>query len=303
MTRITSIILGLVALLAVPSVSEAATTFGSRLKNEPTDGECKNLVAPCTYAAFIHPSDPDGDPYAGGAPVDGVITKFRIRAYGPGAQVTFRLANVTAEPNSESALATAAGTGPTVTINGTPDANNEIGVEEFPASLPVKKGNQLAIDTSEARAIYNSNGNKYTYVFAPTLMDGQGQRGSSDVTNELLVQADIEPDVDGDGLGDETQDPNVGPEPTTADSSKPRLRGLKLSRKALSYRLSEKARVSIKIKKGRRTVRKLSDAGEQGLNKVSLGRKLALGRYRVVIKATDTAGNKTAPRRVKLSVR
>ena len=61
--------------------------------------------------SFIHPSDPNGDPYSGGAPVDGVITKFRIRAFGQGdtpATVTFRVADIrlTTPPNNDSALAT-----------------------------------------------------------------------------------------------------------------------------------------------------------------------------------------------------
>src|SRR3954464_11465392 len=112
------------ALLLVPATSNAATNFGSRLNHDPANsGECSSFPQPCTIVSFIHPSDPDGDPYSGGSPVDGVITKFRIRGFGIGAsdpvdtQVTFRLGHFTqATSGSESALATAAGTGPTVTV-------------------------------------------------------------------------------------------------------------------------------------------------------------------------------------------
>src|SRR3954452_18398937 len=88
----TAVLSAFVALLLVPAVGEAATNFGSRMKNDPTDRTCEALGT-CTIVSFNHPSEPNGDDYTGGAPVDGVITKFRIRAYAveePG-QVTFRL--------------------------------------------------------------------------------------------------------------------------------------------------------------------------------------------------------------------
>ena len=63
--------------------------------------------------SFIHPSDPDGDPYSGGSPVDGVITKFRVRAFGEGGvatRVTLRVANISRPnpANDDNAVATAA---------------------------------------------------------------------------------------------------------------------------------------------------------------------------------------------------
>src|SRR5262245_34161895 len=106
-------------LLLLPAAGQAATIFGSRLDHEPTEKTC-SVLGPCTIVSFIHPIDPNGDPYSGGAPVSGVITKFRYIAFAdeaPG-QVTFRVANIS-RPNPEdqdNALATAVGTGPTVMI-------------------------------------------------------------------------------------------------------------------------------------------------------------------------------------------
>src|SRR4051794_9979851 len=110
-----------VGLLAMPAAGHAATTFGSRLNHDPANsGECASPPAPCTLVSFIQPSPPNGDPYSGGAPVRGVITEFRIRAFGEGgaaATVTFRLANISRPgPDQNTATATDAGTGPTVTI-------------------------------------------------------------------------------------------------------------------------------------------------------------------------------------------
>jgi hypothetical protein len=335
--------LAAVALLALPASGMAADTFGSRLLNEPTDGGCKTPVTPpCTYVSYIHPSDPDGDPYSGGAPKDGVIVKFRIRAYfgaGESPSVTFRLANITRQ-DVDTALSTAAGTGPTVNVAGTGE------IEEFPGRLPVKKGNHLALDTTAVNAIYNSNGNKFTYVYGPPLVAGQGPRGSNDVTNELLVAAVVEPDSDKDGFGDETQDScptdagtqqGACPQP---DVKKPRLSGLSVLPKAFKststvlYRLSETATVTFKVekaKKGRKVrgkCRKQNAAnalrkrctrwvklpgsfkatGGAGLNEVALkarigGRKLGPGRYRLVGVARDKAGNKSAVKRAGFRVK
>ena len=323
MTRkLTSTVLAAGALLAIAPAADAATTFGSRLNHEPANsGECMNLMGPCTIAAFIHPSDPDGDPYAGGAPVDGVITKFRTRIVGEGgaaATVTLKLAEVsrTDPQNDDTAVAQLVGTGPTVTIpeNNSPD----VPILEFPASLPVKKGQQLALEGTNMWATVNNSGDKYSYVYSPPLVAGQGPRGSTDATGELLVQADIEPDADADGLGDQTQDPAVTGR--GGDTSAPRLSNLSLAPAAfrssskLGYSLSEAAKVSIRIERRKNTGRfarlrgALSDNGEAGKNTKSIkrrlaGRKLAAGRYRLVIKATDAAGNTSGAERIAFRIK
>jgi len=276
------------ALLAFPASGWAATIFGSRLNHEPANsGECTAFLA-CTIVSFIHPTDPNGDPYSGGAPVDGVITKFRIRAFGEGdpatdATVTFRLADITVNPSDpESALATAAGTGPTVTIPGGLSSGDPIPILEFPARLSVKKGNHLALDGTNVWATVNNSGDKFSYVFSPPLVDGQGARGSNippGATGELLVQAVIEPDADGDGFGDETQDgcptnasaqgacPTQPILPLTPpDTVKPTLSSLALSPKvfavagggasaakgtSIGYRLSESSAVTFTVYRAR----------------------------------------------------
>jgi hypothetical protein len=324
MTRkLTSTVLAAGALFVIAPAADAATTFGSRLNHEPANaGECVNLMGPCTIAAFIHPSDPDGDPYSGGAPVDGVITKFRTRIIGEGgaaATVTLKLAEVsrTDPQDDDTAVAQLVGTGPTVTIpeNNTPD----VPILEFAANLPVKKGQQLALEGTNMWATVNNSGDKYSYVYSPPLVGGQGPRGSTEATGELLVQADIEPDADGDGLGDQTQDPAVRGG-NGADTSAPRLSKLSLAPAAfrssskLGYSLSEAAKVSIRIERRTKTGRfarlrgALSDSGEAGKNTKSIkrrlaGRRLAAGRYRLVIKATDAAGNVSPAQRLSFRIK
>ena len=318
-------------MLALPAVGQAATTFGSRLNHEPANsGECERPPdpGPCTLVSFIHPIDPNGDPYSGGAPVTGVITKFRIRAFGEGgtaATVTFRLANISQpDPqNANNAVATLVAEGPTVTI----PASNAVDtpILEFPARVPVAQGNHLALDGTNVWATVNNSGDKFTYVFRPPLVAGQGPRGSIDDAGELLVQADIEPDADGDGFGDETQDscPSQGTTQGACDTSGPGVSGIAVRARTLQYSLSENAAVRVRVQKAgkgrrvrgkcrRQTLRNRSrprctrwislgsftDSGEAGANARTIPRglrraNLAPGLYRVVITATDVAGNVT----------
>lgn len=323
------------ALLALPASGVAADKFGSRFANSPNSGACNGLMsAPCTYVSFIHPAEGTGDPYAGGAPRDGVITRFRIAAYGSGgvgspATVTFRLADI-ARQNEDSAQARTVASGPTVTIAGTGE------IEEFPARVRVARGNHLAIDTSDANAVYASSGSDFTYVYAPPLAAGAVTRTSDLVTEELLVGAVYEPDADRDGFGDETQDQCPGNRadaqaPCVArDRTKPQLGALSLADGGakLRYRLSERARLTLKVERverGRKVAGKcrrqtaanrsrkacrryvglgsVKTGGKAGGNRIALprkvgGRKLAPGRYRLTIAARDRAGNVSAVKRI-----
>jgi hypothetical protein len=256
------------ALLLLPAAGEAAVTFGSRLVNDPSFVGCGG--AACTLVDAVHPTFPNGDPSSDGAPLDGVITVFRIRAQADAkTQVTFRLANIAVQqhpaPDPPTALATAAGTGPITTIEAGPDPQTYT----VPGRLPVKKGQHLAVDGSTESSIYATNGDPDTFVFGGAgaaggpLVDGEGQRGSSGVTEELLVQADIEPDADHDGFGDETQDscpsqaavhsgPCLSPQPQPQplpprDTTPPAVRGLRVAGGAIAYALSEPATVVVRI--------------------------------------------------------
>jgi hypothetical protein len=329
-SRLTAALLGAAcALLLLPAAGQAATTFGSRLIQNPTDSNCAEFGT-CTIASYIHPSEPNGDPVVSGAPMDGVITKFRIRAKAveePG-QVTFRLAEVTLpDPNDDdSALATAAGTGPTITIQpeGGEEEEVETPIREVAGRLPVKKGQHLAVDTTKSiAAVYNSGGSTFSYVYSPPLEDGSGQRSSNEATTELLVAAVIEPDADGDGFGDETQDqcPTQKTTQGPCDLTPPGVSGLKVAGGKVSYRLSEAATVTFQLarklpgrkignrcvkqtkkNKGRKRCSRLKNVGKPfggpgvpGPNSRRLpnGKRLKPGRYRLTMTAVDAAGNKT----------
>jgi hypothetical protein len=302
--RSLALALAVTALLYAPASGHAAQTFGSLLKNSPANGPdpCVDTApGPCTLVAYINPND-NGDPITSPAPADGVIVRFRMRT-SAAEQVTLRLATVTKQ--GDTILAQAVRTGPTVTTAGTGD------VEEFAARVVVKQGEHLALDAPAAHMVYNQGGNEFTPLYAPPLVEGQGPRGpSGDPTGELLVQAVMEPDADGDGFGDETQDgcPTQASTQGACDTTGPGVRSILLGGRRVRYRLSENASVTFRVQRARRTGSgrrrfvalrgKFKDEGESGPNTRSLPKRfrksrLRAGTYRLVLTATDVAGNST----------
>ena len=218
-------------------------------------------------------------------------------------------------------MATSAGTGPTVIV---PEVGEETPIMETPGRLPVKAGQQLAVDASpNLWATHNDSGQKFSYVYSPPLVDGSGARGSLEPTGELLVAATIEPDADGDGFGDETQD-GCSRQATTqgpCDDAAPGVSGLRVKGGTVLYSLSEAGTVTFRLLKKiparrvrgkcvRRTrknrkrkacrkfrqVRRFVRAGGPGPNEVRLPnrRKLRPGFYRLTMTVTDVAGNQSS---------
>jgi hypothetical protein len=291
MKRLIAPLLAVAALLALPAAGHASQTFGSLLKNSPANGsdQCvENATAPCTIVSYINPNDA-GDPVTSPAPADGVIVKLRLRTL-KAEPVTLRLATIAKQ--GDAALAQGAGTGPTVTTQGTGE------IEEFDVRAPVAQGQHLALDALSTQMVYNQGGNEFAYVYSPSLVAGQGPRAASQAQGELLLQAVMEPDVDRDGFGDETQDPRIGPDPV-ADAA-PAVESLRLKRGSIRYSVSEAATVRFRIEKARKggfkKVRTLTDSATAGQNVAPLARRLQSGRYRVVAVAVDSAGNKSVKR-------
>jgi hypothetical protein len=279
------------AMLALPATGSASQTFGSQLRANPANGSdtcVEDTPGPCTLVAWINPNDV-GDPVTSPAPANGVIVKFRMKT-SAAEDVTFRLATI--DKQGDTALAQGAAVGPTVHTQDTEE------IQEFAARVPVKKGQHLALDAPSTHMVYNQGGTKFTYLYAPTLVAGQGPRGASgEPQGELLLQAVMEADADRDGYGDETQDgcPTQASTHGACDTSAPTVKKLRLRARSVKLRLSEAATLAIKIQKkqnGRfHTVRTLTRAGKAGQNALSLSRRLGSGRYRVSVLATDAAGN------------
>jgi plastocyanin len=103
--------------------------------------------------------------------------------------------------------------------------------------------------------------------------------------------------------------PNDSPPPTVleiTDEQRPSLTRVRISRVArgarVRFRLSEPARVTIRFKRGRKTVKTRRVDARKGTRTVTV-RGLRAGRYRVEVRARDLAGNQSRLKRARLSVR
>ena len=116
-----------------------------------------------------------------------------------------------------------------------------------------------------------------------------------------------------------------GPAPSP-DTTAPRISRLRMTRErfalgrrrtpltarvrrgtAFVFRLSEDARTTITITRKRSTVKLVRARTRTGVNRIAFtgrirGRALRPGRYRATVRATDAAGNRSAPRRVTFTV-
>jgi hypothetical protein len=109
------------------------------------------------------------------------------------------------------------------------------------------------------------------------------------------------------GFGPASQDPfgaapAAAAEPaattTARDRSAPRVRSVRLRGSALAFVLSEPARVRVTVLRGNKVLRRLTVTGDAGANQLAL--RLRRGRYRVVLAATDNAGNAASPVSVRI---
>jgi streptogramin lyase len=94
--------------------------------------------------------------------------------------------------------------------------------------------------------------------------------------------------------------------PTGGDTQAPAVSGLAVAKRTLKLTLSEAGTIKVRIDRRRakaaggkrwRVVRVRTSAGVAGENAVKLG-KLRKGRYRVVVKVKDAAGNRSAPHKL-----
>lgn len=121
-------------------------------------------------------------------------------------------------------------------------------------------------------------------------------------------QGDPQPPQEGGGAIQPAGQPGQPAQPR--DTTAPVISALSRRGGRLVLKLSEPARLSVTIARARsrrpnarfRTVRTLNRAGALGTNRVGLPRKLRPGRYRAVVVATDTAGNRSVKRTVTFRV-
>jgi hypothetical protein len=286
MNRSITAALAVAGLLAIPSMANASQEFGSQLKHGPANGpetcEVADVAQPCSFVGYRHPTPPEGDNVPRPAPFDGVVTKLRIRSYTPD-QVTFIFAKITEQGTGKNRVGVASldATGPSVTFAGSGE------VEEFAARVPVHQGAHVGLNALSHGATYNSDGGVDAYEFTPQL-GAATQTSTGDTGGELLVQAVIEPDIDHDGLGDETQD-------TLVDVVAPLVSAAYRTRNAIKMTLSEATKVTVTVRRNGKTVRTIVRSRGAGKQSIAMSQRLLKrGRYSLTIDAQDVAGNHAA---------
>ena len=185
--KVSAVAIGVAAL--VPATAQATITIGSDLTRaaEPAKLGCILSTPPCTRLMFgVH----RGNAFPAKSPTDGVVVAFGIKTGAPNDVVKFRVGRFGSK--STAASATGVGTGLS-TVLGPP------GIYSVPASVPLKAGDAVGIDTvsTSALAAYpgscaNDQAGYYTYY--PTLTDG-GPLQPADANSicEVLVNAVIQP--------------------------------------------------------------------------------------------------------------
>ena len=173
--------------------ASSATRFGSKLTptTQPANAGkgvfCKDAdkSAMCTHVMTIsrnRPAEPK-------APKDGVIAKLRLIACFPGTFV-FQLAR--ANPSDE--RASAVHTGPAINYVGDRRhcRGGRFDIEEFPVSVPVKKGDYLAVLATKVGFVYSA-GDNGSLLFDPPLADGVAARQAFDRgTGIILLEAEYD---------------------------------------------------------------------------------------------------------------
>ena len=190
MARLVTLLTAAALVLAAAAPAGAAVTIGSPL-TRAADGAATCPTPPCAFVLIAAT-----DAGAVTAPFDGVVVRWRVRlASGP---ATVRLRTV--QPYGGGVGATGTGTEQTAVT----------GDNVFSARVPIARGGRIALDGAGAPSAFHLAGSTGTFqrvqYTPPAFGDGDIEPVDATVGDELLLNADVEPDADGDGYGDETQD-------------------------------------------------------------------------------------------------
>ena len=193
--------LATVAMMVAPAAGMAAAPvkFGAQL-DTTTDPANSTPARPCDEmapgkACTIIENEaryrPDGGERA---PKAGTIKKIRLVAGGPG---SFRLqiAQVKRSTLFGTKEAKVVRNGPVIRYTGQTEANFEEGsykVESFKVSVPVQKGQYLAIRAMSTSALYCAGGGDNILTYQPSLMPGGGFEPATSTDGcDLLLGATI----------------------------------------------------------------------------------------------------------------
>jgi hypothetical protein len=184
-------VLAAAATLALPSPAGAEVTIGSDLQSPAAQGgSC--TVFPCTIANL---SLPDAESTS---PIDGVVVRWSIRPVStdPGTHVILNVIR-------------SAGTGAFARVSESQARRLTVTDDTrvtFATRQRIRAGDHIALSAGGFILVTAAAGPSAQYAqWAPPL-EAVPRSPSTTGGRELLLNADIEPDADADGFGDETQD-------------------------------------------------------------------------------------------------
>lgn len=184
------VVLLAVSLIAVPGAS-AATEFGNSCKT--------NAAIP--ESTFVQLTAAAGDPLAVAAPISGVVTQWSVNSGGVSPTTEkLQIFRPTLNANEYTVVGESA------------EATMASGLSSHPTQIPIRAGDHLGIAAGSATGwvLYCSGqhpGDSLgTLGGSANLPLGSTRAFAPAPTFQVGVTATIEPDADGDGYGDETQD-------------------------------------------------------------------------------------------------
>jgi hypothetical protein len=198
--RGTALAAGLIVgyLLVAAAPAAASVTIGSDLAPDPGASTGCSTSNPCTLANLALPSGQVS------SPIDGVVTSWAVRQAGTGSPARLRVLRPIGMGSFEAINSSTTQMLP---------ASSPVVTKIFPAQQPIKAGDivGLDVDTPNSLAIATAPQMGATAGrWQPPLADGANLSPVTQQNNsEFLFNATIEPDCDGDGLGDQTQDPDI----------------------------------------------------------------------------------------------
>lgn len=232
--------------------SYGAVTIGSTLATNP-NGTTAGPAPDTRMLSFLESSL--SQPAGISAPSSGVVTSWRVRVGTDTAPIRLRAGTMGAGTVYVGGNASDVVTPPTNAVS-----------PSYPSHMPIAAGEQLGLELYGPTTVLNiypgAGPIGGVWRTAQTLSPGVGAAGTYDgntpvtaATNgglELLVNATIEPDADGDNFGDESQDPcpavkgvydgcvNAAPPPaaTAAQAPEITLGKVKLNRKNGSAKMT-----------------------------------------------------------------
>ena len=198
-----------VAALAAASGASASVRLGPDLtpvQNGPGYG-CQALLSPCTYVNVRSTGT-----VAVAAPFDGVVTKWRFRvaccteAQSEPRTLTLKTYKQGANDGQEGyGFVVPVNTGPSFVI----PPGNQVQADapvQLPARLPIAAGERVGIVADSPIFFASYATPDVTLTIPANGVEYLGQQYGVAYAGALAINAELEPDADGDGFGDETQD-------------------------------------------------------------------------------------------------